>query len=210
MRGLLTTVLVVFALLLGGDFLVRRAVEGHLEDRLTTALKTDGRVDVALPSFPLTLKLLGGRLDKVEATASGISTEALAVSDLHAVARNVSFSFGDLLQGKGRVRVGRASATGAVTEDAVNQALSSAGTDVTVILDGETVRVSSPGLPGEATGTLEIEGDELLIVAGGMTVVRLAAAPASGDLTLRRAVVRDSQIDLEFGLSARVFSASRG
>lgn len=208
MKALLVTALVVFALLLGGDYLVRRSVEGHLEERLTSGLDAR-RVDVSLPSFPLTLKLLGGRLQTVEVEAASVATEVLDLRDLRVVAGNVRFSFADLIQGKGRVRIGRSRATGTASEDAVNAALESLGGDIRVTIDGDSAVVTSPSLPGEASGSVDVEGNDLVILAEGREAARFEAVPESGDLRLRDAELRDGGVTLTFELSPRALTAGR-
>ncbi len=208
MRGLLVVALVIAGLAIGGDFLVRSAVERELEQRLEGTLGSSRDVEVSLPGFPLTLQLLRGRLDRIDAEASDARAGELRLDKVNALARNVRFSLASVLGGDGRIRVGRARATASLTEDAINDALRSQGLDVSVVISGDGATVSGGNIPASASASAEVatDGDSIVIIGGGFEVARLDVTPESGALTLRSAELRRERVALEFAVAASVLS----
>lgn len=203
---MLVTVVVLLALVVGGDFLVRRAVEAELEKRLTASLDASARVEVSLPAFPVTLQLLRGRLDRLEAHTAGARVGQLRLSELRATARNVRFSLTKLLQGRGRIRVGSADATAVLTEDQVNEALGRNNAGVTLQLEEERAILSGGALPDDVEATLQTDAEAVVVVARGREITRLDVTPESEALSLEAAEVRDGRVLLTFAVDARALS----
>jgi len=151
-------VLIVLLLLLGallgglayGDLRLRSLAEAHAEQKLVEALPQASGVEVVLDGFPFTLGvLLDGKVEALHVRLAEVKEAGLAAHDLSLDVETISLDKDALIDQQRLVvtDIGRATAQGFVTDDAVSKVV------------GETIVFS----PGKARAT--VRGREIEVKA---------------------------------------------
>ena len=162
---------VLVAVLLGVGFLADRAVErwaeGYVADQLTEQAGLAGTPDVDVRGFPFLTQALEGRYDdvRISLTADELGQPAGTRADVRLTGVQVPLS--NVLSGDVQeVPVDRIDGTATLSYELLSDQL---GGDSTVSAEGEGLRVTKTvvilgyTLPLTATGTVTLEGDELVV-----------------------------------------------
>jgi hypothetical protein len=169
-KGLLV-LLVIVAVLLGIGFLADRAVErwaeGYVADQLTEQAGLAGTPDVDVRGFPFLTQALDGTYEdvRISLTAEELGQPAGTSADVRLIGVHVPLSnviSGDVQE----VPVDRIEGTASLSYALLAEQL---GGDATLGPDGDGLRVSKTvellgyTLPLTASGTVSLDGDELVI-----------------------------------------------
>ena len=152
MRSAALVVLVV-ALLLGGDRLASAAAESRAEDAIAARLHGVAGVDVDIRSFPFTGRLFAaGRVSRLDVHLADVVGHGIDVADMRFDARGVDLDRDLLLSGKVRVR------------------------DVERVLVTARIDAAAIGAVGGAAARL-LDGTASATIAGGTIEVRAGSLP---------------------------------
>jgi LmeA-like phospholipid-binding len=162
---------VIVAVLLGVGFLADRAVErwaeGYVADQLTEQAGLAGTPDVDVRGFPFLTQALAGRYDdvRISLTADELGQPAGTQADVRLTGVQVPLSAvlsGDVQE----VPVDRIDGTATLSYELLSDQL---GGDGTLSPEGDGLRVTKTvevlgyTLPLTASGTVTLEGDELVV-----------------------------------------------
>jgi hypothetical protein len=170
MKGLVV-LLVIVAVLLGIGFLADRAVErwaeGYVADQLAEQSGLAGTPDVDVRGFPFLTQALDGRYEdvRISLTADELGQPAGTTADVRLVGVHIPLSnviSGDVQE----VPVDRIDGTATLSYELLAEQL---GGDSTLARDGDGLRVTRTvellgyTLPLAASGTVTLDGDELVV-----------------------------------------------
>jgi LmeA-like phospholipid-binding len=194
----LVVLLVIVAVLLGIGLLADRAVErwaeGYVADQLTEQAGLAGTPDVDVRGFPFLTQALGGTYDdvRISLTADELGQPEGTAADVRLVGVHVPLSAvlsGDVQE----VPVDRIEGTATLSYELLSDQL---GGDSTLSRDGDGLRVTKTvellgyTLPLTASGTVSLDGDELVVdveeaTGAGVEVPGFLVDEASDLLDLR-------------------------
>jgi hypothetical protein len=194
----LVVLLVIVAVLLGIGFLADRAVErwaeGYVADQLTEQAGLAGTPEVDVRGFPFLTQALDGRYEdvRISLTADELGQPEGTAADVRLVGVHIPLS--NVLSGDVQeVPVDRIEGTATLSYELLSEQL---GGDSTLARDGDglqvtkTVELLGYTLPLTASGTVSLEGDELVIdveqtAGAGVEVPDFLVDQASDLLDLR-------------------------
>jgi LmeA-like phospholipid-binding len=167
----LVVLLVIVAVLLGIGFLADRAVErwaeGYVADQLTDQAGLQGTPDVDVRGFPFLTQALDGTYEdvRIALTADELGQPAGTTADVRLVGLHIPLS--NVLSGDVQeVPVDRIEGTATLSYELLSDEL---GGDSTLSRDGDGLRVTKTvellgyTLPLTASGTVGLDGDELIV-----------------------------------------------
>ncbi len=167
----LVVLLVIVAVLLGIGFLADRAVEryaeGYVADQLTEQAGLAGTPEVDVRGFPFLTQALDGRYEdvRISLTADELGQPQGTAADIRLVGVHIPLSAvlsGDVQE----VPVDRIDGAATLSYDLLSQQL---GGDSTLARDGDGLRVTKTvellgyTLPLTASGTVSLDGDQLVV-----------------------------------------------
>jgi hypothetical protein len=205
MIRLVTGLVVVIALFVGGDFALRLFTEARAEARMKEVLDLRSSPDVSIGGWPFILKVVGGNFPSVSVTASDARFSGVELEQIEISLREVELSFASLLRGSDDV-VRIAGGTGRVllTGASLSQALRREGISARIRLGSDgTVVIRDDRLPEPVTGELKLEGNSLVIEADGLPQSYAVSLPEVVDgLHYDSLVVDGSGASIGFSLDA--------
>jgi LmeA-like phospholipid-binding len=194
----LVVLLVIVAVLLGIGLLADRAVErwaeGYVADQLTEQAGLAGTPDVDVRGFPFLTQALGGTYDDVRISLTADELEQPAGTDADVRLIGVHVPLSNVLSGDVQeVPVDRIEGTATLSYELLSDQL---GGDSTLSRDGDGLRVTKTvellgyTLPLTASGTVSLDGDELVVdveeaTGAGVDVPGFLVEEASDLLDLR-------------------------
>jgi hypothetical protein len=197
MRALLIVVLLLLGLAVLGD----RVAVGMAEDRVATELAAKGGLagtpEVEITGFPFLTQAVAGSYDEVRISLTADELGQPEGTRADVVLRGVQVPLSNVLSGSvAEVPVDRIDGTATLSYELLSAQL---GGDTTLRAEGDglritkTVEVLGRTLPLTATGTLALDGDELVIdvekaSGAGVDLPDFLVTRASDMLDLRYAV----------------------
>lgn len=175
-RRLLITLVVLTLLALVGNAYVGRLAERKAGEQIQAKLGLASPPTVRIDAFPILIRVLQGHIPHISVDGEGLDIEGLQVDRFHLRVSGIRASLSDLTRGVDRLRVSGGEAWAEVTQDSVNAYLARQKEKGRVQFGDGLVRVTSTasylGVPRklEATGTLEIQGSELVFRASEVRV----------------------------------------
>jgi hypothetical protein len=168
---IIVVLVVIVAVLLGIGLLADRAVErwaeGYVADQLTEQAGLAGTPEVDVRGFPFLTQALDGTYEdvRISLTADELGQPAGTAADVRL--RGVHIPLSNVLSGDVQeVPVDRVDGTATLSYELLSQQL---GGDSTLARDGDGLRVTKTvellgyTLPLTATGTVSLDGDELVV-----------------------------------------------
>jgi hypothetical protein len=163
--------LVVLVLLVGLAVVADRVAVGYVEDRVGRELADQGGLqgppDVEITGFPFLTQLVAGRYDEVRISLSADELGQPEGTRADVALHGVRVPFSGVLSGSvSEVPVDRIDGTATLSYDLLSAQL---GGDTTLRREGDglritkTVQVAGMTLPLTATGTVALDGDELVV-----------------------------------------------
>jgi hypothetical protein len=198
--------LVVLALVLGLLVLVDRVSVGYAEDQVATQVADEGGLlgtpGVDITGFPFLTQAVGGRYDDVRISLTAAELGQPEGTRAHVTLRGVEVPLSSVLSGSVReVSVERVDGTATLSYELLSAQL---GGDTTLRREGDglritkTVDVLGQTLPLTATGTVTLDGNDLVIDVGDASG---AGVEIPGFLVDRVA----DQLDLRYAVPALPF-----
>jgi hypothetical protein len=205
----LRALIVVLVLLLGLGVLADRVAHGMAEDRVAAELVEKGGLqgspEVEIAGFPFLTQALGGRYDdvRISATAEELGQPAGTRADI--ALHGVEVPLSSVLSGSvGEVPVERIDGTATLSYDLLAAQL---GGDTTLRREGDGLRITrtvellGQTIPLTATGTVTLDGNDLVVdvanaTGAGVDIPDLLVDRVADLLDLRYAVPA-----LPFGLT---------
>jgi hypothetical protein len=193
--------LVVLVLLLGLAFVADRVALGIAEDRVATEVATKGGLqgtpEVEIEGFPFLTQAVGGRYDEVRIALTAEQLGQPAGTRADVALRGVQVPLSSVLSGSvTEVPVERVDGTATLSYPLLAAQL---GGDTTLRRDGDglritsTVEVAGQTIPLTATGTVTLDGNDLVVdvaeaTGAGVEVPGLLVDRAADLLDLRYSV----------------------
>ena len=178
LRRLLTPILFLVALFLGGSALLENFAESQLSNGMRTTLGTHSRPAVQIEAFPILLRIVQGRIPRVRVDAKNVVLEGLQVDELLVDMRGVEASVDVLIrQNKFDLTVEDGTATATVSEDSINAFLkrskhkvqATLNADGTVLVRADRV-VAGRSRRFESTGRVTLDGRTLVFTPSRTTM----------------------------------------
>jgi hypothetical protein len=173
----LRALVVVLVLLLGLAVLADRVAHGMAEDRVAAELVEKGGLqgspEVEIAGFPFLTQVLGGRYDdvRISATAEELGQPAGTRADI--ALHGVQVPLSSVLSGSvGEVPVERIDGTATLSYDLLEAQL---GGDTTLHREGDGLRITKTvellgqEIPLTATGTVTLDGNDLVVDVANAT-----------------------------------------
>ncbi len=157
MRALVALV-VIGALLVGGDAFVRSMAEGRVEGQIARELGGDGEVHVALGGFPFTIRALSGRIPSALVTGSEIRRGPLTVDSFEMRLRGVEVSLGD-----SSARVERGSGTAMIDLESLARFLDRRTELASVSLADGQISATLPSIGRTFTAPIDFRNGSLVV-----------------------------------------------
>lgn len=218
-RAILSTLLVLAALFVGGDVALRAYVEGRVATAVQGSLGLPVRPDLALEGFPFSLSFFRGRFNEVEVTVPDVDLEGLRMDLVVLRLSDVRFDPREMLSGATRIRSEGGTGRAELGEQALTAFVQEHDAPVEVRLQGSSVEVSTRVIVGgnetaaSATGPLRLEGDVLVFDPQEVELEGSVGIPAQAlafsvelpelvpGVTYERVVVSDETVTLEANLA---------
>jgi hypothetical protein len=233
LKRVVITLVILAALAAGGDVWLTNTAERKAGEQLQKEFDLSARPVVHIQGFPLLLRILQGKIPGVTIDGRKIEVQGLLIDRFHVEVEGLDASLSDLRGGVRNVRVGGGEASAEITQDAANAYLESQKERARVTFGDGTTRIRTRQPYGghtytlEATGDLEIDGQELVFTAKSVTMdgkpppallaararrdasfrVKLPALP--GGIRARRVVVQRgvARLEAEFGATSLKFNS---
>ncbi len=162
---------VVLAVLIVGQVVVKPAVERQVADKVQEVYGLAERPDVDIHGFPFVVDALRGTLDGATVDAGPVTVEGLTVDEAHFELDGIHFSALDMVLDREEARADTVVGRIEVEETALNTYLLSRGLQVDVDLTPQgiavsgTVTVGDQQVSGQARGAVRVEGSVLRFTA---------------------------------------------
>ena len=204
MRRLLTSFIVLAALVVAADFGARFYAQSVVAKELRSAFQLSENPDVSLNGFPFLRHVISGDLPSASIEADRLEADGIRLEGVRMTLRDLRFSSGRLVsQGNGTIRARRGEGTARLTEAGVNEALARRGLPVGVSFEAGRALIAGP--TGDVEVDLALQGGSVGLRGPGVssviplptilnglqyTSVRVGTGEAVLDFRLQNAVVR--------------------
>lgn len=203
MRRVFVFFLILLALAVGGDLLLRAWAERRAAGHVQESLELDQEPTVSLGGWPFLFSAIEGRFPDVGIETGPVTAEGVRLDDVQLRFRDVEISFSDAVGGGAEsVRTSGGRGEAYIGAAAFTQGLSDQGVPAEVSFEDGAVLVSTPQLPQPAEGQLNLRGGRLILAVRGAPE-RFAVplpVPVEG-LEYRTVVVREDRAVLRFSLA---------
>lgn len=202
---LLGTLVVLLSLGAVSDVVAEETAETNLSDRLEDSIDSADSVEVELQGRPFLLQAVRGDLEGLEIRIGSVQREGVSVRDVNLTLRDVAFSLGQVIEeGDPELEIGGGDGSGAITQSALNAALSREGVAARISLDGSRATVSAGGIDQPvdsvdvADGGLEFTAPN----AGGLRLTLPSLLPSRHRVRYTDARIEGGRVLLFFELPA--------
>jgi hypothetical protein len=203
MRKLLIFVLVLGALALAGDSILRGFAERKAADQLRTALSLSDTPSVGIGGWPFALRVLAQSFPSVDVTGRDVIIEGLTVATFDLRLRDVEFSGRDLLAGEARsIKIGAGRGSLRLTSEAISKRLGAENLPFELSIDGDQATVSSPQLGASVSADISLSGRSLTIDPPGLDPVSLQLPQVADEVEYRSVRISGDEVVATFGLRA--------
>ncbi|TFV62953.1 UNVERIFIED_ORG: DUF2993 domain-containing protein [Bacillus sp. AZ43] len=197
MKALLVVLLVVLVVAVVGDRLLERWAEGYVADQLVEQAGLASAPEVDARGFPFLTQAIGGRYDEVDISLTAEQLGQPAGTRADVVLRGVHVPLSRVFSGSvEEIPVERIDGTATLSYDLLSSRL---GGDTTLSREGDglritrTVELAGRSFPLTATGTVSLEGGELVVdvataAGAGVEVPGFLVGRLADALDLRYAV----------------------
>jgi hypothetical protein len=198
-RRIVVTLLVLAVLGAIGSYALGAYADRQAAKQIQASLKLSSPPRVNISAFPILWWIVKGRLPHVTIDADEVPVQGLEVATFHLALDDVQASLSQLSSGVRVVRVRGGNASASVTPDAVNAYLAARNEPERVSFPGDRVRVTRTVVYAgvrhtlAATGTLRVQGDDLVfdattVTLDGATPPAFLAGPARRDASFSVAI----------------------
>lgn len=164
MKRLGIFLLVVLALFVVADFVLRGLAENAAANMIDEEVTQGGEPDVDLGGFPFLPSLFAGRFDRIDIDISSASEGQLLVEDIHLTLREVELDAFELMGGKGALRADSLRGRATISEATINDVLAADEPDLRVEVEEERITMSRGSLSAPANAV--VAANRILISAG--------------------------------------------
>lgn len=202
MRKLLVFLVVLAALAVAGDSLLRGFAERRTAAELQGALSLSETPSVEIGGWPFALRLLAQSFPAVDVSGRDVAIEGLTVAAFDLRLRDVEFSGRDLLAGKARsirIRSGRGSLR--LTSEVISERLRAEDLPFELSIDGDETTVSSPELGASVSADVTLAGTTLQIAPPGLDTISIDLPQVADEVEYRSVRVSGDAIVARFGLT---------
>lgn len=164
MKRTFVVVVVVAALVVAGDLVLRGVAENAAARMIDEEITGDVDPDVDLGGFPFLRSVLTGTFEEITVTVPEAAQGALVVEDITLTLHDVRLEALEVLAGRGELRAASLEGRGVVSEAIINDIVGAQGTDLTVSIEEDRVEVTN----GEVTvpANAIVAGNRILFGAG--------------------------------------------
>jgi hypothetical protein len=201
MRKLLVFLLIVVALAVAGDSLLRGFAERKTAAELRSALSLSETPSVDFGGWPFALRVLAQSVPTVDISGRDVAIEGLTVATFDLRLRDVEFSAGDLLAGKARsirIRAGRGSLR--LTSEIISERLRAEDLPFEFSIDGERATVSSPELGASVSADVALAGNSLQIDPPGLDPISIDLPQVADEVEYRSVRISGNAVVATFAL----------
>ena len=198
MRWLIGLVLIALALV-GADAAVRSYAESRIESRLADELGTGAAPDVSLGGWPISLRLLSGRVPVVELKAADARRGGLGIDEVSLDLRGVEMSFDtEETSGSASAKVEHGEGSAEIGFEALGNYIERR-TPVTVVrLDERGITIQAAGR--RITVPLLLESGDLVVRAPAIDDVSVPLPRVLEGIEYRTIELKDGMAVLTFAL----------
>jgi hypothetical protein len=203
MRKLLVFVLILVALGVAGDSLLRGFAERRTAAELRTALSLSETPSVGIGGWPFFVRVLAQSFPAVDVSGRDVDIEGLTVATFDLRLRDVEFSGRDLLAGEARsirIRSGRGSIR--LTSEAISERLGAQDIPFEFSIDGDEATVSSPDLGASVSAEIALAGRSLTIHPPGFDTISIELPQVADEVEYRSVRISGGAVVATFGLRA--------
>jgi len=201
MRKLLIFLLVLGALAVGGDSLLRGFAERKTADALRTELSLSDTPSVGIGGWPFALRVLAQSFPAVDVIGRDVIIEGLTVATFELRLRDVEFSGRDLLAGEARsISIGAGRGSLRLTSEAISKRLGAENLPFEFSIDGDQATVSSPELGASVSADVTLSGRALTIHPPGFAAVSIDLPQVADEVEYRSVRISGDAIVATFGL----------
>lgn len=171
MRYLVATIVIVIVVAVGADLILRNIAADRASERVAAVLDLERDPDVTLHGWPFLVHALRGRFDSVSILIADERVAGVTIARARIELDDVEVGLSEILAGaEDSVRAaGGGSGRVEITGVALGEALRRQGLDISISLgEGGRVEVDDARLPGPVGGKIALEGDTLTIAVPGL------------------------------------------
>ncbi len=203
MRRLLVFFLILLAIVVAGDFVLRGWVEARAEGHLQDELDLPQRPDVSIGGWPFVFMVLDGRFPDVHVETGPVTARGVTLQDVHLDLRDVEVATGQAVGGRpGSVRTGGGRGEAYVGADDLREGFREQGVDAEIRLEDDGLLVAAPELPREVEADVRLRGSRLIVAAPGAPVRYEVRLPSPVErMEYRSFVIREGRGVLRFDLA---------
>lgn len=212
MKTLLIGILVLVAVVVGGDATARLVAEHKVAVELRSSFDLNVTPSVSIEGWPFLIHLVEGKFPKVTASADEVDKGGVTFSKIAVVLRGVHFTFPKALTGgHGTVRAATGTGTAELTGRDLTAALRDHGIPVTVDFSGGHMTLSSSSTGVAIEAPLSFNGTSLQLgpVHAAATTIgpfNLQLPSAVDGFSYASAHVMDDKVVLTLGIRDKRFS----
>jgi DUF2993 family protein len=163
-RALLIVLVLLIAVLLIGDLIVKSVAESRMEAAMQSSLDLSSRPDVTVKGWPFVVRAVQGDFASVIVVADEVDAQGIDLRDVRLQFEDVRFSLGQILSGdERRVGVGRGQGTATLSAGELNSELRDRGVPATVDLKNGRAVVSSADGNVETAAAVSVDSGRLVI-----------------------------------------------
>ncbi|HEY7875757.1 MAG TPA: DUF2993 domain-containing protein [Actinomycetota bacterium] len=201
MRKLLVVLVVLAALVVLGDSLLRGYAERRVATELRSSLSLSEKPSVDIGGWPFGVRVLAQSFPSVDISGRDVAIEGVAVTGFELRLREVSFSASDLLSGEAR-SIDIASGRGSIrlTSELISERLGAQDLPFTFSIDGERATLSSPELGAEVSAEIALAGNALTIDPPGFDTISIDLPEVADQVEYRSVHVSGDAVVATFGL----------
>lgn len=201
MKKLLVVLLVLGAIFVAVDLVVKNIAEDKAAEQLRDRLGLNATPVVSFSGWPFLLRALDGSFPEVGVSAERLEERGLVFSEIDLSLENVTFSVSDILDGKARaVRAKGGTGSASLSEGALNQVLANEGAPFEIDLSEGGASADVPGAGRQSVDVSVADGRLILQVEGAPSPVSITLPQFLDNVTYESGRVTDSSIEMEVKL----------
>ena len=210
MRKFLIFLVVLLALGILGDSLLRGFAERKTADQLRTALSLSDTPSVGIGGWPFVLRVVAQSFPSVDVTGRDVTIEGLTVATFDLRLRDVEFSGRDLLAGDARsIKISSGRGNIRLTSEVISERLGAENLPFEFSIDGDQATVSSPELGTSVSAEIALAGRSLTIDPPGFETISIDLPQVADEVEYRSVRISGDAIVATFGLRAGTIDLTR-
>lgn len=201
MRKLLVFLVILGALVVLGDSLLRGFAERRVATKLRGTLSLSEEPTVEIGGWPFGLRVLAQSFPSVEISGRDVTIEGLTVATFNLRLREVGFSASEFLGGDAQ-SIDIASGRGSIrlTSELISERLGAQDLPFEFSIDGDQATMSSPELGAEVSAEIALAGRSLTIDPPGLDTISIPLPQVADEVEYRSVHISGDAVVATFGV----------